>query len=394
MAAVAILVVRCLVLVGTTSPSRPLTGDEPIYEKLAHGLLEGRGYTKDGKPYIQKPPGWPGVLAGLHLVAGENRRVFVLAQALFDAATAVLAGWTASRIFGTPSAGAIAFLLVALWPPFLRESRLLQTEPMYTAGLTAVLAAFTAFVQRPRVITGLLMGLAAGVAVLARPTGLVPTFGLVLGWLLIRRRHAWPDALKLAGLALGIALVLTPWGLRNQRVFGHFIPTGVGAGDLFWVGSMPETDGRWDHDVWMARKREIVAAEEARLGRPVDPLEEDALLMAEGKRNWQRDPAGSVLRSVKRLYRLVLVPVATSDRAGLRWLFLGALLVLYALALPRAIEGLFARDAHGSIPGAMLCAIVLTVGVSSMFLTNSRFFEPLRPMFLVLAAGTLAKRKL
>ena len=60
-----------------------------------------------------------------------------------------------------------------------------------------------------------------------------------------------------------------------------------------------------------------------------------------------RDPAGSAWRSVKRLYRLVLVPIATSDRAGLRWLFFGALLVLYALALPRAIEGLFARDAHG-----------------------------------------------
>ena len=40
----------------------------------------------------------------------------------------------------------------------------------------------------------------------------------------------------------------------------------------------------------------------------------------------------------------------------------------------------------------MLCAIVLTVAASSVFLTNSRFFEPMRPMFMVLAAGTLARR--
>ena len=50
--------------------------------------------------------------------------------------------------------------------------------------------------------------------------------------------------------------------------------------------------------------------------------------------------------------------------------------------------------APGDVPAmAGLLAVTLIVNVIalSMFYTNSRYFEPLRPLVMILAAGTLAR---
>jgi 4-amino-4-deoxy-L-arabinose transferase-like glycosyltransferase len=368
----------------------PITGDEPLYEELAGNLLGGRGYVAHGAPWVWKPPGWPIVLAGLHAVFGPGRLGVVFAQGLFDSGTAVLCGWCAWRIMNSRVAGAIAFLLALTWPPFFREARFMQTEPLFTLCVMATVAAFTRFALVPSAGRAFVLGMAAGVAALVRPNGLVPVAGLVLGWLVHRFRHVRVDVPRLAALALGTALVLAPWTIRNARVFHAFIPVSTGTGEFIYMGSTPETDGRWNHVRWMELRTRVVRAEEARVGHRLDVKETDSALLRAGLANWRADFGGSAWIAVKRFWRLCFLPVVSEDRPWLRGGFFVALLALYALAIPAGIAGLRSGNGPRALAGAVFVAVVVNAIALSVFYTNSRYFEPTRPLVFILAAGTLA----
>ena len=387
----ALLLLRLAALVGSVSDQVPLTGDEPIYDSVAHNLLAGLGYTYRGQPWLFKPPGWPITLAGIYAAFGEGRRIVSLFQGLFDAGTIALSAWVAWRIFRSRATAVTAFLLVALWPPFFRESRFGQTEPLYTFGLVLLLAAFVRFVQRPTSRAAFVMGVCVGLASLVRPNGIVPAFALAAGWLLLGRSSARPHARKLLAAALGLVLVLAPWTLRNAVVFHAFVPLSSGTGELFYMGTAPETDGRWIPDPMRRLTAAVVQREEQRLGRPPGPLEADRALLHAGLENWRSAPVRSLTISLKRIWRLCFASFDRSDRAWLRGSFLAALIVLYALALPAGIAGMRERGRGWPLAGVLLIAVLWTAVASTVLFTTSRFFEPVRPLLLILAADPLAR---
>jgi 4-amino-4-deoxy-L-arabinose transferase-like glycosyltransferase len=386
-----LLVARLALLLWSVRHAMPVNGDEPVYEELARNIAAGNGVATHGQPWVWKPPGWPVVLAGLHMLFGPGRMGVVFAQGLFDTGTILLCGWTAWTIMDSRRAGAIAFLLALLWPPFFREARFMQTEPLFTFCVMLTVAAFTRFAQVPTYARAFVVGLFAGAASLVRPNGLAPLAGLVLGWLVHRLDSLPRQAPRLAAMALAAALVLAPWTLRNARLFHTFIPVSTGGGELLYMGSTPETDGRWDNTRWGALRGRVLAAEQARLGHPLDAIEVDRALLHAGVANWRSDFAGSARIAVKRFWRLCFLPVVSHDRPPLRFAFFAVLLALYALAIPEGIAGLRAPDGPRALAGSLLVALVINALALSMLYTNSRYFEPTRPLVLVLAAGALAR---
>ena len=387
----ALLLLRLAALVGSVSDHVPLTGDEPIYDAVAHNLLGGLGYTYRGQPWLFKPPGWPVTLAGIYAVFGEGRRIVILFQGLFDAGTIALAAWVAWRVFRSRAAAVTAFLLVALWPPFFRESRFEQTEPLHMLSLAVMVAAFVRFVQRPTLRAAFLVGACAGLASLVRPTGLVSALALAVGWLLLGHSSARPHARKLLAAALGLVLVLAPWTLRNAVVFHAFVPLSTGAGEQFYTGSVPETDGLWMPARLGQLRAAVMEREEQRLGRPPGALEADRALLRAGLENWRSAPVRSLTISLKRIWRLCFVSVNRPDRAWLRWGFRAVLIALYALALPAGIAGMRERGRGWPLAGVLLVVVLWNVAATTVLYTNSRYFEPMRPLLLILAADPLAR---
>ncbi len=389
--AAALLLARTGLLLWSVRHPFPITGDEPVYEELAANIAAGRGYFAHGVPWAFKPPGWPMLLAAAHAVLGPGRMSIVFLQALFDCGTILLCGWTALRVMGSRAAATIAFLLALVWPPFFREARFMQTEPLFTFLVMASVAAFGRFTLAPSAWRAFAVGLVAGVASLVRPNGLAPLGGLILGWLVHRLSGLRVEIPRLAALLLGIVLVLTPWTLRNARVFHVFLPVSTGGGEQFYAGSILETDGRWNYALWGTLKGRVAEAESLRIGHAPNPVELDRALLRAGIANWKADPRGSAWISVKRLWRLCFLPVVSGDRPLLRAGFFVALLALYAAAIPAGLAGLRAPGGTPALAGAMLVAVVLNALALSVFYTNSRYFEPTRPLLIVLAAGTLAR---
>lgn len=389
-AAVGLLLLRALLLAASVSPDRALTGDEAQYDGPARSLLLGQGFSHHGEPWVWKPPLWPLVLAGIQSVFGHDRRPVVFAQGLFDAGTALLAWFVARRMFASVRAAWLVFAVVALWPPFLRESRFLQTEPLYTFGVAATLAAFVRVVERRTPARGLLLGVVTGLTSLVRPTGFVVAASLVAAWMVFDRSgpRAWR---ALVPAALGTILVLTPWTVRNARVFHAFIPFSTGGGEVFAMGTSTATDGRWSMSLWVRERRAILAPEQARLGRPLTIPEADRALYRAGIRRWQEDPRTQAGLWLKRLWRTLALPVR-GGAAPVRSAFLLVLALLYALAVAGARLAWRRGDVVGRLGVAMLVAYVAHALLISGVAASSRYTEPVRTLLLLLAAGAVAHR--
>jgi hypothetical protein len=231
----------------------------------------------------------------------------------------------------------------------------------------------------------------AGLSALVRPTGIVVLAGLGLGWLVQSRLQALRSWKTIAALALGVAVIVLPWTIRNARVVGSFVPIAVGTGEQFFLGSLLETEGRWDHTIWWPIRDRAIRDEEARVGHHLNAVERDHVWMEHGRAIWRAHPGRSVWISAKRLWRLVALPVASEDRPWLRIGFAVSLIAIYLLSIPTGIRGL-AGGAHPlRYAGVLLVMVVFYALVSSSVYTISRFFEPARIALLVLAAGAMSR---
>jgi 4-amino-4-deoxy-L-arabinose transferase-like glycosyltransferase len=389
--ALALLALRAVLLVFSVVGDNGFTGDEPYYDTLARGILATGTYDFQGEPSVHRPPGWPFTLAMIYRYVGETRAATVACQVVFDCVTILGTGWMAGRLFGSAVAGAVAFSIALVWPPFAREARLMQTEPLFTMLTTLMLVRFQAFLERPTVVRALWAGVFAGLSAYVRPTGLVIFAGMGLGWLVQTRGRALLRFPALIGLAAAVVLVVAPWTIRNYRVTGEFLPIAVGSGEQFFLGSLIETHGRWDRDLWWTARDGAVRDEEARLGRKLDAIERDHVWMEKGLEIWREHPVESVLITLKRLGRLIALPLGGEHRPWIRAGFLVTLFVLYLLALPVGLRGLRPGEHPLRFAGALLIMLAFYTVVSTLMYTSSRYFEPVRTAVIVMAAGPLSR---
>lgn len=145
------------------------------------------------------------------------------------AAGALFAVWLAARRLGATAAGAwTAMVLAAASGVYGDYAHQFLTEALVLPLGTALMLVLAEMMRRPRARLALLAGVLAGVAALVRPTFAYVAYATVAAALLLaltpRARRA---ALIAAGaVALGYALAVAPWMLRNLTVFGDTALTG------------------------------------------------------------------------------------------------------------------------------------------------------------------------
>ena len=226
----------------------PLDGDAKVYSRIASNIIEHQVFSAEDAPDPQgqylptiiRLPGYPLFLASVYSVAGDENFLAVrAAQGFFHFASAVLAAmlafaWAGGRRRRRRAAAFFAFVLAAFCPFTINYSATLLTEVLTIFLLMAMMLFATYAIkadQRSRSLFWLtLCGLAAGLAVEIRPdAGL---FALGLGITIVIAaiagrgiRSGMPTALVNGGVfSIAFALVLTPWTVRNERVFDRFQP--------------------------------------------------------------------------------------------------------------------------------------------------------------------------
>jgi 4-amino-4-deoxy-L-arabinose transferase-like glycosyltransferase len=388
--AVVVALARTAAIGVLSSPTAPLVGDEPHYDALARSLLAGQGLTYHGQPLPYRAPGYPVVLAGIYSTLGDDRRTVAVVQGLLDAGTAILTAAVAAWMFRSTLAGALAFLLVMAWPSFVQTSLSLYAESLFTVGAAAIVAGFARFHRAPTWRWAIATGVLAGVVTLVRPTALSLVAGLGLGWVIVRIRREWRQFPKLVAMGLAAGLTAAPSALYNQQHYGVLSPGAIHGGEQFLLGALLETKGRWEHEKWYPIREAVTEAEARRLGHTLTPGEQQDAYFKAGLEIWRQHPLESIEIAVRRVWRLVLIPLGGTDLPLVRVGFFSVLVALYALAWPPAIAGFHTDDPGRSFAAVMTVALLWSVVTLSVMFTLSRYFEPIRPMVMILACGTVA----
>jgi 4-amino-4-deoxy-L-arabinose transferase-like glycosyltransferase len=369
---------------------QPLTRDELEYLSLARSVAAGHGFVYDAvlragstSPF-GRAPGYPAFLAlvgGGHAVATTVPAAVKIAQALVGACGVLLVGVLADRLAGRRAAQAAA-LLAAVYPPLVWIAGYAWSEALFwPMGLAVALLFDRATAQPHRRGLALACGLLTGVGILTRPQLLLmlPLVGL---FLLARRQ-----VLTLALVALGVAVTVGPWTIRNRIEHGRWMIVASEGGVTFWTGNHPLAIGDGDLAANITIKQDSLRLRAEHPGLTEEQLE--PFYYAEAFTWMRAHPGGWMRLELRKLFYLV-VPIGPSYTLHSR-LYYATTVVSYACALLAAIVGVARLGSRVALVPGLWLLVASSVLVCLVFFPQERFrISVLDPALVVLAGVGLA----
>ena len=402
--AVLIFAVALLLRVAYTwiaaGPTAQASSDALSYDTIAWNLASGSGFSLEGAGG-RYPAAFAPVLPWLTSLVyrGFGHRFFfaLLLVCVTGAFIPLLLQSLAASTFGG-GVGRVAAWLAVFHPLLVFFSGYLLTETPFTAAMLLALVASVNWLRTPRPGRALGTGMLWGLAALTRATGLVlPVLVAVWAWGPLGLTLASRDRLRqVAMLALGVALVVAPWTLRNAVALHAFIPVTTGAGRAFLDGNNPVVWGdpatrggansTWDIEPWATKFRghdaievDAIAKRDAVAFLRAHVAEWPAMAAAKLSRTWRLTTEGG--------------HTGTWQRRGsplTAWLSrIDPLLLWSLLTLPFAILGVVrtltgARRWFLSLP---LLLILFSTALSIVYWGALRMRVPIEPLVLLYAAA-------
>ncbi len=193
-------------------------------------------------------PGYQFFLAGIYKTFGIHIWIVWFIQALMHAAVCWwLYGLLRKNIDTSGPEWHVAFPvgLYALHPDVIQSTAMIMSENVFVFLLVGLAGLFLKTIEKkgdkPR-WEWVVIGLLGGVLMMVRPTGLPFVCALVL-FLLWRKK--WRISLI---VIVSVIAIQTPWAIRNERLYNHFILNSVVGGLDFWVGLDPYSPGVFNMD--------------------------------------------------------------------------------------------------------------------------------------------------
>ena len=242
----ALLLNAAIVLVGLpklsslVGPSYNLQlGD--LYDQIAKNLDQGNGYRVDARmsETMLREPGYPLFLAGISkLGGGYSMRTARVGCVLLAFAAALMLLRLTRKITGDGRIALLAALLFLFYPGVLvAETRAGIEIPCIFTMMLFMLALHGA-VKKGSLWGYGAAGLLLGTAVLVRSEVLL--FPVLLLVYLLLAAKGWAERRRMVGriavLAVGTAVVMSPWIIRNYRLVHSFVPTATISGSAAQAG--------------------------------------------------------------------------------------------------------------------------------------------------------------
>ena len=241
-----------------------IAGDENRYTTPAINLLSGRGFTSDLQPPYGPTehvvPLYPIFIAAVYRLFGEHNVAVRIAQGLVDLITCVLVGFVAFNLASprlSASASIVAMAIYGFLSWFtVHWNRYILTEILALFFTVLAIAATIAALQRSH-WRWLAVGAVCGLGLLTRADSvlLAGAFIIFLTTRVVLRKHQAFSSLILFCFAL--AIVLSPWIIRNYKAFGRFQPLASEYG--FARGGFMPTGYLWWIRTWMSDETYVIA---------------------------------------------------------------------------------------------------------------------------------------
>lgn len=367
---------------------QPLTRDEQEYLSLSRSLAAGHGFTYDAamragaiEPF-GRAPGYPVFLAligGGRDVPSSVPTSVKAAQAAVGGIGVWMVGILAYRLAGRRAA-VWAAAIAAVYPPLVWIAGYALSEGLFWPIGLLVAWWFDRAMTTPRPLKwAVSCGALIGLGILIRPA-LVFFVPLAVLLLLTRRQ-----ILPLAGLVLGVVLVVSPWTWRNYQHHGRLMFVASEGGVTFWTGNHPLAIGDGDLAANLPIKLDDQRFRAEHPGLNEEQLE--PLYYREALAWMRAHPLEWIQLEFRKLFYLV-VPVGPSYTLhSMRYYALSVLSYVSVLILALGALG---RVRLGATPGLWLLA-GSAVLVALVFFPQERFRIPiLDPTLVILAGSALA----
>jgi 4-amino-4-deoxy-L-arabinose transferase-like glycosyltransferase len=383
-----------LLIRGGFATARPngLKTDPDGYRQIAMQLREHGSYqrrdavTNETFPTAYRPPLYPLVLS----IVSPAPQAILLLHVLLASVTAICI-YRIGALLQLGKLVWVAIIGMLLDPILLNQSALPMTETIAAALSVAVWLAFIRWWQQRNWRNALLLGVALGLAVLCRPTFAI--------WSVILLAAAVKTNRSGLATAIAFALVLCPWAIRNQQVFGKPIFLTTHGGYTFLLGN---NDEFYNHfymkggpSVWNAKKFHQQWKDKLATIEPSDELGRDKLAYETAAVVIARRPEGFRLSCTGKLLRFWrLAPTRRTESEGTRTTLMRyAIGFWYAVILGAAACTLIwkRRELQWEIwlPAILLC---LTFSVIHTFYwSDMRMRGPIMPSIYLLIAFGLYK---
>jgi len=224
-------------------PSEPVF-DFSAYYEIACNIYNGQGHTYMGKPIAFQGMGYPYMLAFFFTLFGRSDIYFAkLINIPFSMATLVMCYFIFKKLLKKEGLVLAACAITALLPNYIAYNNVIGNEVIFTFLFTVLV--WLQLVEMKPVPRWLLMGLVSGIAALVKPYFIAfPVVMAFTDWMIKKDMRGSVKLLAVTGCIT--ALMISPWAVRNYKVFGRLIPVSYNSGYVFFVNNNPNnTTGLW-----------------------------------------------------------------------------------------------------------------------------------------------------
>ena len=359
-------------------PDAGANPDQLDYELFAHHLAQGKGFTTStGEPTARRTPGASMMLLPPYLIFGRSYAAGRIWFCILSALTCIVVAY-GSRQYFSRGVALLAAFAVAIYPGHFYYAMHFLSETPFALFVALAIAFTLAAMRQKRMSLDVAAGIAWGLAVLMRPN-IVLAAPIALFMILFARGVRLPTARRWAVQAVMMALVISPWLVRNAVVMGTPSLTSIGGLGLFCTHNDrtfndPDFYGGW------VRASETQRILDIQLTG--SEFEQDAqakqIAMSYIAENADKIP-GVVAEKLGRL----LTPVADTSNVPVKIAFA----VSWLIAAPLVLYGMWvAWRKHRAAACVLLIPILTTFATAVIYYGLIRFRDSIAPVFLVLAA--------
>jgi 4-amino-4-deoxy-L-arabinose transferase-like glycosyltransferase len=229
------LTVRLAYLILVVGPnSFPTNIDSVQHHLIAQSVVEGNGYSMYGHPTAYRAPFLTYFMVISYEIFGQKFTPVRLGMILLSLVLIWAIFYLAKQIF-TEKVGLWAALMAAVYPHLIFYNARIFTETPFALFILLATIFFIRFVRKPKTSSLVLTALFSALAILTRPVGFV-LLGFFVIYLLFRQpvRHRIS---RISVLIVLVILFISPWIIRNYRVFHRFVPVTTQGALVLWVGN-------------------------------------------------------------------------------------------------------------------------------------------------------------
>ncbi len=361
--------------------------DEESYDQTALCLLEGNWLLQGEGPFFQDPL-YPYFLAVIYMIFGHNIIIVKVIQALLSTLTVYFLYRTLIRL----SSMGIAFvggLLAALMPTFIYYNGFLLKTSLSLFLLSLALLLLYEAAHTMRFLQLLLTGVAFGLFTMTRGNFMliIPFIFLWLWWYSKSFGKAFI-------FGIGVLLALTPVTARNYYIGGEFVLITSQAGQNFYIGNNPWSDGASGRPPFLRKtprfeRQDFKNVAEKRAGRALSDKQVSAYWMKQGKRFIIENPK-TALKLFWRKFLLLAGHKEVPDNYDFSFyqrysMLLSNPLINWSTMFILGGIGLFAAG-NWRLLSPLRISVIIYALTLVIFHVYSRYRQPLTLLLIILAA--------